>query len=292
MSGPACGSDHGSLLGHRGGDRERARAARLALRAARAARRPARDDRERDRRRVGDLRRRATGRRSTRSPRACSRGTPPSRLLVNNAGVPGRGTFVSTSPETIERVIETNYLGGVWCTRAFLPGLRSAAAARRRAHRERRLRRRDDRVRAGRPVRGLEARAARVLPLAHGDAASRGDPGAHALARVRRDGGLHSALEPPQRSHAPIRARRRRRRPGDREGGREGTQGDDGALVPLPARSRSSRRSSRASSRGSSGATATARARRTSAYMPGLAGRRTSRPRSRTASAGAGPRIR
>ncbi len=49
-------------------------------------------------------------------------------LLVNNAGVPGRGTFVSTSPETIERVIETNYLGGVWCTRAFMPGLRAAVA--------------------------------------------------------------------------------------------------------------------------------------------------------------------
>jgi len=49
-------------------------------------------------------------------------------LLVNNAGVPGRGTFVSTSPETVERVIETNYLGGVWSTRAFMPGLRSAAA--------------------------------------------------------------------------------------------------------------------------------------------------------------------
>ena len=48
-------------------------------------------------------------------------------LLVNNAGVPGRGTFVSTEPETIERVIETNYLGGVWCSRAFLPGLRAAA---------------------------------------------------------------------------------------------------------------------------------------------------------------------
>jgi hypothetical protein len=45
-------------------------------------------------------------------------------ILVNNAGVPGRGTFVSTSPETVERVTETNYLGGVWCTRAFLPGLR------------------------------------------------------------------------------------------------------------------------------------------------------------------------
>jgi uncharacterized protein len=54
---------------------------------------------------------------------------PAITLLVNNAGVPGRGTFVSTSPETVERVIETNYLGGVWCTRAFLPGLRAAAAA-------------------------------------------------------------------------------------------------------------------------------------------------------------------
>ena len=54
---------------------------------------------------------------------------PAVALLVNNAGVPGRGTFVSTSPETIERVIETNYLGGVWCTRAFMSGLRRAAAA-------------------------------------------------------------------------------------------------------------------------------------------------------------------
>ena len=53
---------------------------------------------------------------------------PAVTLLVNNAGVPGRGTFVSTSPETIERVIETNYLGGIWCTRAFVDGLRSAAA--------------------------------------------------------------------------------------------------------------------------------------------------------------------
>jgi uncharacterized protein len=52
---------------------------------------------------------------------------PQVALLVNNAGVPGRGTFASTEPETIERVIETNYLGGVWCARAFLPGLRAAA---------------------------------------------------------------------------------------------------------------------------------------------------------------------
>jgi uncharacterized protein len=53
---------------------------------------------------------------------------PAVALLVNNAGVPGRGTFVSTSPETVERVVETNYLGGVWCSRAYLPGLRAAAA--------------------------------------------------------------------------------------------------------------------------------------------------------------------
>jgi len=54
---------------------------------------------------------------------------PAVALLVNNAGVPGRGTFVSTSPETVERVLEINYLGGVWCLRAFLPGLRAAASA-------------------------------------------------------------------------------------------------------------------------------------------------------------------
>jgi len=51
---------------------------------------------------------------------------PAISLLVNNAGVPGRGSFVSTSPETVERVLETNYLGGVWCLRAFLPALEAA----------------------------------------------------------------------------------------------------------------------------------------------------------------------
>jgi NAD(P)-dependent dehydrogenase (short-subunit alcohol dehydrogenase family) len=48
---------------------------------------------------------------------------PRADLLVNNAGVPGRGTFLSLTPEQIETVLVTNYLGGVWCTRAFLPGL-------------------------------------------------------------------------------------------------------------------------------------------------------------------------
>lgn len=44
-------------------------------------------------------------------------------LLVNNAGIPGRSDFLSLEPERIEAVLATNYLGGVWCTRAFLPGL-------------------------------------------------------------------------------------------------------------------------------------------------------------------------
>ena len=48
-------------------------------------------------------------------------------LLVNNAGIPGRGTFLRSSPERIEEVTRTNYLGGVWCLRALLPALEAAA---------------------------------------------------------------------------------------------------------------------------------------------------------------------
>ena len=48
-------------------------------------------------------------------------------LLVNNAGVPGRTTFLAGEPELIESSIRINYLGGVWCLRAFLPALRAAA---------------------------------------------------------------------------------------------------------------------------------------------------------------------
>ena len=50
-------------------------------------------------------------------------------LLVNNAGVPGRGSFLQASPERIEEVTRTNYLGSVWCLRAFLPALEAAAPA-------------------------------------------------------------------------------------------------------------------------------------------------------------------
>ena len=44
-------------------------------------------------------------------------------LLVNNAGVGARGNFLDVPPERIERVVDVNYLGAVWTTLAFLPGL-------------------------------------------------------------------------------------------------------------------------------------------------------------------------
>jgi short-subunit dehydrogenase len=50
-------------------------------------------------------------------------------LLVNNAGVPARGSFLDIEPELVERAIRINYLGGVWCLRALAPGLRAATDA-------------------------------------------------------------------------------------------------------------------------------------------------------------------
>ena len=58
---------------------------------------------------------------------------PRIHLLVNNAGVPARGSFLTLEPERIELVMRINYLGCVWCTRAFLPGLEAAVAAREKA---------------------------------------------------------------------------------------------------------------------------------------------------------------
>ena len=52
---------------------------------------------------------------------------PEIHLLVNNAGIPGRATFISAPPERIEEVLRVNFLGGVWCLRAFLPALERAA---------------------------------------------------------------------------------------------------------------------------------------------------------------------
>jgi short-subunit dehydrogenase len=52
---------------------------------------------------------------------------PALKLLVNNAGIPGRGGFLRLDPERIESLVRTNYLGSVWCLRAFLPALEAAA---------------------------------------------------------------------------------------------------------------------------------------------------------------------
>jgi NAD(P)-dependent dehydrogenase (short-subunit alcohol dehydrogenase family) len=48
-------------------------------------------------------------------------------LLVNNAGIPGRADFFALEPERIEAVLRTNYLGSVWCARAFERGLQAGA---------------------------------------------------------------------------------------------------------------------------------------------------------------------
>jgi short-subunit dehydrogenase len=52
---------------------------------------------------------------------------PALALLVNNAGIPGRRGFLELEPEKIEELVRTNYLGSVWCTRAFLPALEAGA---------------------------------------------------------------------------------------------------------------------------------------------------------------------
>jgi short-subunit dehydrogenase len=48
-------------------------------------------------------------------------------LLVNNAGIPGGGGFLTLDDARIELVTWINYLGSVWALRAFLPGLERAA---------------------------------------------------------------------------------------------------------------------------------------------------------------------
>jgi uncharacterized protein len=48
-------------------------------------------------------------------------------LLVNNAGIPGRRSFLELSAEQIEEVVRVNYLGGVWCLHAFLRLLEAGA---------------------------------------------------------------------------------------------------------------------------------------------------------------------
>src|SRR5205823_6548026 len=50
-------------------------------------------------------------------------------LLVNNAGIPGRASFVDADDERLESLLRVNYLGAVRCLRAFLPALEAAGRA-------------------------------------------------------------------------------------------------------------------------------------------------------------------
>jgi uncharacterized protein len=52
------------------------------------------------------------------------------RLLVNNAGIPGRSQALRRDPEQMERVLSTNFLGTVWATWAFLPLLEAGRPSR------------------------------------------------------------------------------------------------------------------------------------------------------------------
>jgi NAD(P)-dependent dehydrogenase (short-subunit alcohol dehydrogenase family) len=54
---------------------------------------------------------------------------PRIKLLVNNAGVPGRANFIDGDPDRIVTVMRINYFGGIWCLRAFLPALEAAVPA-------------------------------------------------------------------------------------------------------------------------------------------------------------------
>jgi hypothetical protein len=50
-------------------------------------------------------------------------------LLVNNAGYTRRKPFLESTPEEIEGVVRTNYLGSVWALLAFLPLLEAGKPA-------------------------------------------------------------------------------------------------------------------------------------------------------------------
>jgi short-subunit dehydrogenase len=48
-------------------------------------------------------------------------------LLVNNAGIAGRGNYLDMPSERIEELVRINYLGSVWCLLALLPALEAGA---------------------------------------------------------------------------------------------------------------------------------------------------------------------
>ena len=59
--------------------------------------------------------------------RASRSATTPSACCSSNAGIPARGGFLELPEDRIEEVARINYLGGVWCLRAFRPLLERGA---------------------------------------------------------------------------------------------------------------------------------------------------------------------
>jgi short-subunit dehydrogenase len=55
------------------------------------------------------------------------RAAPQGRSAREQRGRSGPGYFLRLPPERIEEITTTNYLGNVWCLRAFLPALEAAA---------------------------------------------------------------------------------------------------------------------------------------------------------------------
>src|SRR5262249_48787326 len=93
-----------------------------------------------------------------------------------------------------------------------------------------------NRLRTLGPVRGVEARAARVLALAAPGARATRRRGAHDHARLRRDGRVSAERSPLASALAVARDGPGARRRGDRAGGRGSPAGSDGAVVPVPVR--------------------------------------------------------
>ena len=162
----------------------------LDVRARRARRGAAARARRGDRRRGRGLRRRRPG--SGRRARGTGhRAAPADQAARQQRGHPGAGGLRHRRRRSGSRTsIRVNYLGGVWCLRAFLPALEAAAPV---GRRQRRLRRRHGRDPAVGAVRGLEARAARLLAGDRGAAPRARHPRPHGPARLRRDRGLPAA---------------------------------------------------------------------------------------------------
>jgi short-subunit dehydrogenase len=59
---------------------------------------------------------------------------PALHALVNNAGIPARDALPEVDLDLVEEVARVNYLGGVWVTRALLPGLLRPAPGGERTH--------------------------------------------------------------------------------------------------------------------------------------------------------------